>query len=165
GTLPEIVKRERRWFGFEEPVLHVVSLVHILDASGRSRSKKKRVPDSEVSTPSSPFMEATSLRQMARPRPALENVKSPGRWRRRNASNSVAITAGGIPRPVSCTANSRRVRDFGRAVTTTDPSAVNLSAFVVRLSSTRFNAAGYPTRASASGGSNRTVNPFSSAIG
>src|SRR6185312_7219859 len=72
---------------------------------------------------------------------------------------------GRYPRPVSCTENARRVRDSWLAVSSTWPSLVNLSAFVVRLSSTRFNAPGWPNRKSASGVVSRTVRPFSSAIG
>ena len=50
-------------------------------------------------------------------------------------------------------------------MTSTNPSAVNLRALVVRLSRTRLSATGWPIRKSASGGVSRTVRLFSSAIG
>ena len=40
------------------------------------------------------------------PSPEPEKAYSPGFWRRRNGSNSVAIACGGMPRPVSRTENS-----------------------------------------------------------
>ena len=72
---------------------------------------------------------------------------------------------GGIPRPVSRTVNSTRRGPLCRATTSTKPSAVNLRALVVRLSSTRLNATGWPIRKSASGAVSRTVRLFSSAMG
>ena len=57
-----------------------------------------------------------------------------------------------------------RGRRSPRAVTSTNPSAVNLSALVVRLSSTRLSATGWPIRKSASGAVSRTARLFSSAM-
>ena len=85
------------------------------------------------------------------PSPEPENAYSPGFCRRRNGSKRVAMDCGGMPRPVSRTENSMRRATVWRATTSTNPSAVNLRALVVRLSSTRLSATGCPIRKSASG--------------
>ena len=123
-----------------------------------------RSPSSSRPGGSTPSPRPASGRWRA-PDPEPEKAYSPDFWRRRNGSNRVAMDWGGMPRPVSRTENSNRRAPVCRAMTSTDPSAVNLRALVVRLSSTRLSATGCPIRKSASGGVSRTAKLFSSAIG
>src|SRR5207247_28746 len=135
-------------------------------ADGRADTKKKRVPcPGTLSTSSSAPIAFTSLRQIARPRPALEKW-----WRRsvgllRNGWYRVWRALVSYPRAVSHTENSSRFRSRGRAAISTEPASVNLTALVARLSSTRESARGCPMRRSGTGCTSRTSSCFSSARG
>src|SRR5439155_478813 len=101
-------------------------------ADGRADTKKTRVPcPGTLSTSSSAPIAFTSLRQIARPRPALEKW-----WRRsvgllRNGWYRVWRALVSYPLPVSHTENSSRFRSRGRAAISTEPASVNLTALGV----------------------------------
>ena len=109
-----------------------------LDLEGESRARS-RVVDAQVA--------AQRVDKLPADRQAETGTgkgDAPEWSRRRNGSKSVAMTSSGMPRPVSCTVNSTRVRDRCVAATSTEPVDVNFSALVVRFSRTRLSAAGCP---------------------
>src|SRR6266571_6928724 len=152
-----IALRRRVWVECDEVQRGYASVL----AGGRSSRKKNRVPwPAAVSTRSSVPIARTSLRQIASPRPALENWCRVSDGTGRHGWYRLRRVTGSMPLPLSLTENSSSVEDWGCAAISTKPESVYLTAFVARFNSTRDNARACPTRRSGTGCTSRSSSCF-----